>query len=155
MEQLIYFGTIIVLGFFAGCLALAFQWFMHPNMIFYPYGVLLFKLSLKGQVLRHLCRALGMCRFCNGTWIGIYMYLYYYPLDIRVLFVIGITFLFLYSLSERFKDIDPYTAIGKKLNVDIAAIKDTPISSMLWTYLIIASVYSIIYLLIPRLWVIL
>lgn len=163
MEYLMQFGTVVVLTFFIACLELMFQYFMQPNMILYPYSVLLSKIASKGEVWRHLMRPLGRCRFCNAIWITFYAYQHFYKLDLTVLLAFGLTTLFVQLLTKYvFKDVDPatktddergvsyvidviYDENGKKTEI----IKNTPWQSMLISYLILGAFYAIVYLLIP------
>lgn len=143
--------TLILIGFLVACLELTFQMYMQPNMILYPYGVLLMKLSQKGEVMRHLMRPLGRCRYCNATWIAFYVYVYFYGYDLSVLLLVGITTLFVKILSDHspFKDVDANGKIEALYGVAITG--NTPPGSMLWAYLILAIFYANIYITIPLL----
>jgi hypothetical protein len=158
METIIYFTLVLIIGFFAAMLELAFQAFMQPNMVFYPWAVFLMKLSQKHEILRHLTRILGRCRYCNGTWIGIYAYLYFFPFDLRILFVIGITFMFIRLYTQYlFTDIDANGKVEALFGWSSDDLEPTPVKPMLQTYVIMGCFYSTVYLVIPyitKIWMI-
>ncbi len=149
MDLLLFFFQVLIIGIFAACLEMAFQMFMQPNMFLYPWSVFIMNLAHRNEVWRHLTRVLGRCRYCNGTWVGIYIYLYFFPFDLRVLLVIGITFLLIRILTDLFTDIDPVGKTEALYNYDSDSLAPTPIKPMLQTYVIMGAFYSIVYIVIP------
>ena len=151
------FLTIIVFSMFVGLLEMMFQYFLQPNMILYPYSVLLSKLSSKSEVLRHLMRPLG--RFCNAIWITFYSYNYIFGFDIYVLFAFGMTTFWVEVLGKYvFKEVDSAGKTDAEEGVSYMEwdeesmsmkMRNTPWQSMLWSYLILASFYAVIYIIIP------
>lgn len=149
-----YFAIVAILGLFVAALELAYQCFMEPNMFFYPWAVLLHKLARKNQILAHLTRVLGRCRYCNATWVGIYAYLYLgFDLDLKILFVIASVFFFLKILTawSIFDDIAPNRKVAEIYDKKEVKMPPTPPIPMLWAYLIMGIIYSIIYIVIPYL----
>jgi hypothetical protein len=142
---LIFYASLIFIGLFVAGLELAFQWFLMPNMIMYPYAVFLSNLSKKNEIWRHLTRPLGRCRYCNATWIAIYTFFILYGHDIRVLFLIGTTFIWLkiFSAMPAFADID-----GNKVD-DVRGVTyatATPWQAMMKSYAVLGSFYALVYL---------
>jgi hypothetical protein len=161
METLINLLLVLLIGFMAACLGMCFQRFMEKNMIFFPWAVFIAWLSMKGEVWRHLTRPLGRCRYCNSTYIALYgFYLLVYPymdlpdkMKILCMFLsVGITFFFIKIFTDYlFPDIDPNGDAEKYLELvsKIEKMKPTPVRPMLWSYLVIASVYGFFYIVIP------
>ena len=167
METITFLFELMLLGLAVACLEMAFQMFMRPNAILYPYALLLLRLSMKNEVLRHIARPLGRCRYCNATWIAFYVYVYFYGYELPVLLMIGFTFLFLRLLDTKvLRNIDPNDEVEKEYiasfvteseydfdingNIYLHAVSgNTPAIPMLWAYLILGLFYSIIYIVIP------
>lgn len=167
METIKFVFELMLLAMGVASLELAFQMFMRPNGILYPYSHLLLRLALKNEVLRHITRPLGRCRYCNATWIAFYVYVYFYGYELPVLLMVGFTYVTLYVLSETFfRNVDPnaeveaeyismyaysdeyeYDINGKPSLIGITG--NTPVIPMLWAYLILGLFYSIIYVVIP------
>jgi hypothetical protein len=160
MDLLIQFATIVVLSFFVACLEMTFQYFMQPNMILFPYSVLLAKIASKGEVWRHLMRPLGRCRYCNAIWITFYSYKYLLHLDILVLLAFGVTTLFITVLSKYvFADIDSASPADKLIGADYTIYDEnaekvvtinTPYQAMLYSYVILGAFYAIVYFVVPN-----
>ena len=167
METIKFVFELMLLAIGVASLELAFQMFMRPNGILYPYSHLLLRLALKNEVLRHITRLLGRCRYGNAIWIAFYVYVYFYGYELPVLLMVGFTYVILYILSETFfKDVDPnaeveaeymytyadsdeyeYGLTGKPYLINISGT--TSVIPMLWAYLILGLFYSIIYVVIP------
>lgn len=140
--------NLVLLAALVACLEMAFQFFMMPNMILYPYGVLLSKLSHVNNVFRHLASPLGRCPYCNGTWVAFYVYKYFYGVSLPVLLLIGVTMLFVYLLQKHiFFKVEPAYRIDSKLyGVKYAQeMEDIGVADMLYAYLILIAVYAVIY----------
>lgn len=132
------FIEMIILAVFTASLSLAFNHFLKAGMIFNWYALLLlsfdaedgsywdndkwnnqiFKLKHPfrymlyyyfGSIVEYIRKPLGLCVFCNGTWIGIVIYAIFHsvltPISISfwitVFLFIGINWLFIYS-GKRF-----------------------------------------------------
>jgi hypothetical protein len=141
--------VMFALGFFSSCLAMVFQWFMMPNMILFPWAVLLAKGSRINEVWRHLMRPLGRCRYCNGTWISIYVYKHFFGFNIEVLFIIAATWFWIMIISDYiFTKVDPNEAVEKIYHFEEFK-RPTPVIPMLKSYIILGAFYSMIYIGIP------
>lgn len=142
---LIFYASLIFIGFFVASLELAFQYFMMPNMILYPWAVLLSKISRINEPLRHLMRPMGRCRYCNATWIAMYAYFFLFGHDLSVLFLIGTTFFWLKVLSELkpFAEIDG-TKVDEVRGITYATA--TPWQAMLKSYVILGAFYAFMYI---------
>jgi hypothetical protein len=143
--------TMFVLGFFSAGLGMVFQSFMQPNMIFYPWAVFLMKLSRINEVWRHITRPLGRCRYCNGTWISIYIYQYFFKtFDIQILLIIVPTWFWLKIFSDyMFPDIDANGKVEAIYKINVSELPPTPVVPMLKSYVILGSFYSMVYIGIP------
>lgn len=95
MDKFIFFA------FLAACLELTFQEYMQKDMIFEKYGMWLACLFLRKSWQRKLAMVLGYCRFCNGFWTAVGVYLLYYRSFNwwMILLFCGLNYLFLKLLS--------------------------------------------------------
>jgi hypothetical protein len=141
-------ALITVISFITACLAMMFQVFQQPNMIAYPWAVLLMRISQKGEVWRHLMRPFGRCRYCNGIWITIYAYKYVFGFNLLILFAMGLNFFFIWVLDHYvIKDIDPNDRVETIYNVQFGP--PTPWQAMIASYTVLGSFYAVIYIVIP------
>jgi hypothetical protein len=138
-----------LIGITTALIGMMFQYFMETNMILYPWAVFLSWLAEKNEVLRHLTRPFGRCRFCNSIWICAYAYMYIIGLNPLILFAFAFNFIGVWFLSNYvFKATDPTSAVDKIRKVQFKH-EYTPWQAMLKTYAIIGFGYSIIYGVIP------
>ena len=145
MDYTIIF-QILILSVLVACLEMTFQMFMQPNMILYPYSVLLSAIARKGEVWRHLMRPLGRCRYCNAIWIMIYAYKYFFGFDVIILLAFGLTTLFVKLLTSYiFPDVDAASKTDEARG--ISYIIDTPHGAMLLSYIILGGFYVVTFLL--------
>ena len=101
---------LIVLAVLTASLSLCFYHFLEPGMIFNWYALFLRRLrygkepkAIKGVLVEnkfwaYLVKPLGLCPYCNGTWIaiGVYTYIYFYSFNlILLLLLIGVNWLFI------------------------------------------------------------
>jgi hypothetical protein len=147
IDVLIFYTALIFVGFFIACLELAFQYFMMPNMILYPWAVLLSRISRKNEIFRHLMRPFGRCRYCNCTWISVYCYFILFGYNIQILFLVGISFFFLKILSAT----SAFVNINAIKVDEVEGVKyaiDTPWQAMMKSYVILG-LFEIIICAIP------
>lgn len=94
---LVLFGVLV--AFLEG----AFQYYQKPDMIFNRYGIFLESLNKKAyksinpiirSFIPYLLKPLGLCPYCNGTWITIILYYIYFGLNLNMLFAIGLFWFF-------------------------------------------------------------
>jgi hypothetical protein len=140
---------IILLGITVGCLEMAFQHYMWPNNIFYPYGYLLAKVGNVNSVLLFVASPLGRCPYCNGTWIAFYAYKYFYGINLPVLLCIGVVMITVSVIKEKIFlfSIDSAVKIDEVLEIERRFIKSPwPILGAL---LLIGWVYFVIYVIVP------
>ena len=140
---------IFILGITTGVIGMMFQYFMMPNMILFPYAILLSKIASKGEIWRHLMRPLGRCRYCNSIWICMYAYIYIIGFNPLILFAFAFNFLTVYAFSNYIMpNLDPSAEADKTTKV-VFGYKNTPWQAMLKTYAIMGFGYAIIYGIIP------
>lgn len=140
---------VFLIGSITAIVEIMFQYFMQPNMILYPWAVLLAKIASKGEMWRHLMRPFGRCRFCNGIWICMYTYIYILGLNPLILFAFAFNFAGVYLLGKYvFPFLDPAENVDKELKIKFEHA-NTPWQDMLKTYAIMGFSYSIIYGVIP------
>jgi hypothetical protein len=105
-ELLLYF----ILGFMVATLELCFQQFMTPNMIFNKYALwllsfnpnsLINKPNIIKRIIWYLSKPLGLCPYCNGTWIAITVYLYFFSIKLPILLFIGISWFFIHLIKTK------------------------------------------------------
>lgn len=82
-----------------------FQLCMHPNMIFRRYYLWLTLLWIrnrrkKDRWKRWLLKPLGLCVYCNTTWIAIFYYVYAFGINPEILLFIGLVFVWLKVLER-------------------------------------------------------
>jgi hypothetical protein len=143
-----FFFEVLALAFMVACLEMTFQMFMQKNMILYPWAVLLANIAKHNEVLRHLMRPMGRCRYCNSIWISFYVYVYFFGYNISVLLMFGLTTLFVKLLSDYvFKDVDANTGVDERYK--IVYKQDTPWLAMMKSYGVLGAFYSTVYIVIP------
>ena len=138
----------IFLGIITATIEMMFQYFMLENMILFPYGILLAKIASKGEIWRHLMRPLGRCRYCNGIWITIYTYLFFFEFSPIILIAMATNFISIWLYSNFvFQDVDAASVADHHIKVKYQY--PTPWPAMLKSYIILGIAYSIIYGIIP------
>jgi hypothetical protein len=143
-----FFGQLVVLAFLVACLEMAFQYFMMPNMILYPYAVLLAHFARKNGAFRHLARPLGRCKYCNSIWIGFYVFYYFFGYSITVLLLFGLIFLFVRLLSDYvFQNVD---GIMVDSVYGFEYPKDSTWQDMMKAYVVLGIFYTFMYLIFPN-----
>jgi hypothetical protein len=99
----------ILFAFLAACLELAFQEYMDDDMIFERYKYYIDGLSRKRGWKRKLSFILGKCRYCNGFWVamGIYVLVYHKIISIdhwwMMLLFGGLNYIFIKLLTGIIK----------------------------------------------------
>jgi hypothetical protein len=141
-------GQLIFLAFFVACLEMTFQYFMQPNMILYPWAVLIAKISHWHPIARHLMRPMGRCRYCNGIWISFYVFVFFFGYSITVLLMFGLVTLFIKLLSDYVfvKEFNPL-AVDEKFNFTYA--QDNTWQEMMKGYAILGAFYLFMYVGVP------
>lgn len=117
---LLYF----LLGFTVALLALCFNHYLKPGMIFNWYASWLLRHQANLEfyqtnknksgftrlywswynyrnILGYLAKPLGLCPYCNGTWIAIIVYIYYFGISIELFLFIGIVWFFIKLLYNK------------------------------------------------------
>lgn len=149
-----FFGVItiiFIIAIISSLMGMMFQKFMEPNMIAFPWAVLLFKIAKKGEIWRHLMRPLGRCRYCNSIWIMMFIFKYIFGLHIFIFLSMGLTFGLVYFWDTYvMKDIDPNGKVEKIYNYEWE-IKFTPWQAMMKSYIILICPYVIVYIA-PVIW---
>lgn len=136
--------TIVSLSILTACLAMTYQIFMLPNMIFYPVAVGLGHLANINQMWNHISRPLGRCRYCNAIWIGSFAFSYKFGHTIFLLLFFGMIPIFVFLLSKYvFPKVDPNKKVDKKYGFSYTS--RTPWPDMLKSYVIIGSFYLVIF----------
>lgn len=156
-EVLGLLALILVLSICTALIEMMFQYFMQPNMILYPWAVLLSKIASKGEHWRHIMRPLGRCRYCNSVWITMYSFLYIFhsafvlQTILWLLVALGINFFSLHMLTNHIiPHIEPNERVDQILKIEFKH-PFTPHMSMLKAYGIMGIGYAIIYGVIPLL----
>lgn len=143
------FLIFIILSLITAGLAMMFQVFQQPNMIFYPWAVLIAHIAKQGEIWRHLMRPFGRCRYCNGIWITIYAYKFLFGFNPLIILAIGLNFIFIWVLDYYvIIDIDPVKKVDKLHNITFKE-EYTPWQAMMKSYVILGSFYSTIYIVLP------
>jgi hypothetical protein len=85
--------TLLIISFLAACIEIMFQGFMEREMILEPYYELLKKLYKSCSFGKWISKPLGLCRFCHGFWIALFIYFIYFNLSFNLLLYLGFNFL--------------------------------------------------------------
>lgn len=85
-------GLWIGLAFMSATLAIAFNEMLKVNGIFNFYAKFLLRKAKTSILWQYLSKPLGLCPFCNGTWIGIVVYLYFFGLNLPILLFVGLNY---------------------------------------------------------------
>jgi hypothetical protein len=104
----------LLIGFIVSLLELCFQHYMTPGMIFNNYGKWLNKIVRYSiickkynknkpftYILAYLAKPLGLCPYCNSTWIGIIVYIYFFGISLQIFLFIGIIWFFVHYLTHK------------------------------------------------------
>lgn len=143
-----FFFQILALAFLVACLEMTFQMFMQKNMILFPWAVLLANIAKHNEVLRHLMRPLGRCRYCNAVWIAFYVFVYFYGYHISVVLMLGLVTLFVQLLSDYvFTKVDAVSEVDA--DYQIVYKQSTPWLAMIKSYGVLGAFYSMVYIVIP------
>jgi hypothetical protein len=52
-------------------------------------------------IFSYLSKPLGLCPYCNGTWIGIVVYIYFFGLTLPVILFLGINWFFIHIIYTK------------------------------------------------------
>jgi len=96
------FIQYILVAFSTACLGVTFHYFLKPNMIFNFWVIWLDKMSEKNAFLNYIAMPLGLCPYCNTTWIAIVVFVYYFGLSLPIFLFIGLVWLFLHLILKTF-----------------------------------------------------
>jgi hypothetical protein len=139
----------IIIGFLTASLAMMFQVFQQPNMIFYPWAVLLAHISKKGEMWRHLMRPFGRCRYCNGIWITIYAFKLMFGVHWLILLALGSNFIFVWLLDHYvIPNVEPNTKVDTLYHIEFKHAQ-TPWQAMMRSYAVLGIFYAFIYIALP------
>lgn len=99
--------VLLLLSLMTASLSLFFQECMEPGMIFRRYYLWLTYHWIKNwrkkdRWKRWLLKPLGMCVYCNGTWIAIQFYLYNFGPGVNILLFIGLNYLWIKLIKTKF-----------------------------------------------------
>jgi len=131
LEDMLLF---MLFAFIVACLAQAFQAFMKPGQIFNWWAIWLQNIVTKASIepteeysgpcwnrvvtkvgpgffvklIAKLSKPLGLCPYCNATWIAIFYYIsivswedYIYENILLLLLFIGVVWFFVFSIENR------------------------------------------------------
>ena len=128
MLLLFFFGAAIAM------LGMTFQAFMRPGQIFNWYALWLIKVveksteggiverkhwscdgepywasEIKGphwfyKLIAKLTKPLGLCQYCNSTWIAIIFHLIYFGLSWNIVLLIGIVWFFVKAIAMIYEE---------------------------------------------------
>lgn len=70
-------------------------------MIFNGYYNWLSKLSQKSKFWMHITKPLGMCEYCNSTWIAIGVFIYFFGLSLTIFLFIGVVWFFVHLINSK------------------------------------------------------
>jgi len=107
---------LFMYAFAVACLEMFFQFIMTQGQIFEPYGNwwkrqvrynrLLSRYGKKRtlvSLLAYISKPMGLCEYCNGTWLAIVAFLYIYGLTPFIFLFIGLVFFFIRIMAYKIK----------------------------------------------------
>jgi hypothetical protein len=94
------FLTYMLISFSTATLGVCFYEFTKPNMIFNFYGIWLYNLSQKNKFWDYVSKPLGLCPYCNTTWIALMVFYYYFGLSLPIFLFIGLTWFFVHLILK-------------------------------------------------------
>lgn len=125
MLQLINIPSILLLFLFGAAIAMlgmAFQAFMKPGNIFTWYGIWLNKVVVESKletripinvdlcymkkaplwkrIIAAISKPLGLCPYCNTTWIAIIFHIIYFGISFNIFLLIGIVWFFVMNIIK-------------------------------------------------------
>lgn len=118
MTMLLFSLQIILLAVLTASLSCAFHHFTGYGMIFNSYakwllsfdkgeGLYWKKYISKNQtrfglIMYYLSKPLGLCPYCNGTWVAIFYYiLWFKTVDFNLFLLIGVNWLFIHAILKK------------------------------------------------------
>jgi hypothetical protein len=98
--------VLLLLSLMTSALSLFIQDCMGPGMIARRYYLWLIyhwmrNWRKKDRWRRWLLKPLGLCVYCQGAWIAIIAYLYYFGPKIEIVFLLGMNYLWLKILQKK------------------------------------------------------
>lgn len=126
MERLMFFIQIILLSMMIASLGHAFQKFLKPGQIFNWWAIWLINMNelakkkrkvliclgkgnyidvernqrLPVRLIAWLSKPLGLCLYCNSTWISIFVFILTFGLKWELILCIGMTYLFVIVIEK-------------------------------------------------------
>lgn len=99
--------NLFLLSLMTASLSLFFQECMEPGMIFRRYYLWLTYHWIKNwrkkdRWKRWLLKPSGMCVYCNGAWISIMFFMYFFGPDIKILLFLGLNYMWTKILKIKF-----------------------------------------------------
>lgn len=118
---------LFLFGLAVAWLGQCFQAFMGPGQIFNWWAIWLLKMVDKSEVVKtiekyscgagwydveitakwyikliaKLAKPLGLCPYCNTTWISIILFFIYFTPSFNIFLLIGITWFFVYQIEKH------------------------------------------------------
>lgn len=102
MQLFNLFLTYMIVALATASLGATFHYFLKPNMIFNFYAVWLSKLSNKSKFWKYWSMPLGLCPYCNTTWVAVVVFIYYFGISLPILLFIGLVWLFLHLILKTY-----------------------------------------------------
>jgi hypothetical protein len=90
---------LLLISFLAACVEIMFQEYMTREMILEPYFNILKKLYRSGKFGKWISKPLGLCRFCHGFWIALFIYFLYFKLNTNLLLYLGFNLICIKSIT--------------------------------------------------------
>lgn len=56
-----------------------------------------------GCIIKYFSKSLGLCVYCNGTWVAAFYYIWLFPLSFNILLFLGMNWLFIHIGMRVFK----------------------------------------------------
>lgn len=99
--------ALLLLSLMTASLSLFFQECMEPGMIFRRYYLFLVYHWIKNwrkvdRWKRHLLKPFGLCVYCNGTFVAMQFFIYFFGPRIELFLFLGLNYLWIKILKTNF-----------------------------------------------------
>lgn len=112
----------VILGLLTVGLVKLIELCLSEDMIFWKWTVLLNYLWIKNwrkkdRWKRYFLKPLGLCHYCYGTWVAIFVYTFIVGIDIAIFVFLGSWFLWLMIIEKWFEKHEYRTEEKEERNI--------------------------------------
>ena len=120
--MLLFLLKIVILGLLTAGLVKLIELCLSEEMIFWKWTILLNYLWIKNwkkkdRWKRYFLKPLGLCHYCYGTWIAIFIYTFIVGINVAIFIFLGSWYLWLIIIEKKFEQHKNIIEIIKERNI--------------------------------------